>query len=227
MTRSSFAVVACAALLLGCTERAPDSILDQNTRFTEVAPLPTPDNDGATPLEAVLEQRRSGRSFRGDPLALQHVGQLLWAGQGITDADGHRTAPSAGARYPIELYAVTPDSVGHYLPADHALQQRADTSAFALLADSAFGQDFVSTAPLIVVVTGVVARTRVEYGAAADDLMQREAGHVAQNVLLQATALGLAAVPVGGFDPAAAARSLALPPGEDVLYLIPAGHPAR
>ena len=82
-----------------------------------------------------------------------------------------------------------------------------------------------ASAPLVIVVAADPARTEQEYGAVADDLVNREAGHAAQNILLQATALGLAAVPVGGFDPTAVARLLALPPGQTVLYLLPIGEP--
>jgi SagB-type dehydrogenase family enzyme len=113
----------------------------------------------------------------------------------------------------------------HYIPAGHRVEQRADTTTLAALPDTAFGQDFVGSAPLVVVIAADPARTEQEYGAMAGDLVNLEAGHAAQNVLLQATALGLAAVPVGGFDPAAVARLLALPPGEEVRYLIPVGRP--
>jgi SagB-type dehydrogenase family enzyme len=165
------------------------------------------------------------REYATTPLTLDEIGQLLWAGQGITDDDGRRTAPSAGARYPLELYAITAAELMHYLPAGHRVEQRADTTILGALPDAAFDQEFVGDAPLVVVIAADPSRTEQEYGAMADDLVNREAGHAAQNILLQATALGLAAVPVGGFDPAAVAGLLALPPGQAVQYLIPIGRP--
>lgn len=93
----------------------------------------------------------------------------------------------------------------HYLPATHELESRSDETTLRELADSAFGQQFVNMAPIVFVIVGIVARTEVEYGAVSELLMNREAGHVAENMLLQATALDLAAVPVGGFDPSAVA----------------------
>ncbi len=176
-------------------------------------------------LELLLASRRSERVFGEGELSLAAIGQLLWAGQGVTDASGHRTAPSAGAKYPLELYVATSDSVLHYVPATHEVERRADAESLGVLADSTFDQAFVSTAPAVLVITGVVVRTEEKYGGAAVDYMNREAGHVAQNVLLQATALGLAAVPVGGFDADEVARHLMLPGGEDPLYLIPVGPP--
>ena len=215
--------VACALLLIGCTGSAPDEVTDRRVRYSETVDLPPPIQDGSRSFEEVLTSRRSGREFGTDPLPATIIGQLLWSAQGVTDDSGHRTAPSAGAHYPIEVYAVTRSSVMHYLPEEHAVERRRDDAAFERLAGSSFGQQFVGTAPVVLVLTGVVERTRAEYGAIADDLVNREAGHVAQNVLLQATALDLTAVPVGGFDPASAARALALPPGEEVLYLVPLG----
>lgn len=221
----SFVIV--ATLLAGCASEAPDEILQQTQRYPTVIELPAPDLNGTLSLERALRERRSVREYATTPLTLDEVGQLLWAGQGITDDAGYRTAPSAGARYPLELYAVTAADLMHYLPVGHRVEQRVDTTTLEALADAAFDQEFVGSAPLVVVIAAEPARTEQEYGAMAGDLVNREAGHAAQNILLQATALGLAAVPVGGFDPAAVARLLALPPGQVVLYLIPVGEPMR
>ncbi len=225
LSRRSLLHVAIATMGAACAPSAPTAVLDRNRRYTESLVLPAPRSTSSMSIEELLERRRSRREYRSDEPSLAVVGQLLWAGQGITDRAGHRTAPSAGARYPIELYAVSPTTFMHYLPARHELESRSDETTLRELSDLAFGQQFVSTAPIVFVITGVVARTEAEYGAVSELLMNREAGHVAQNMLLQATALDLAAVPVGGFDPAAVARALALAPGEEPLYLMPVGHP--
>jgi SagB-type dehydrogenase family enzyme len=210
---------------VGCVAEAPDSVRRQDARFAETVELPAPALDGPTSLEESLSTRRSQRGFIADDLSDDVVAQLFWAGQGITDEEGHRTAPSAGARYPLELYMVTSTSVAHYLPELHGAERRTDTRTLERLDDASFGQDFVSEAPAVLVITAVGSRTEAEYGAVAPELVNREAGHAAQNILLQASALDLAAVPVGGFDPAALGELLALPPGEEVLYLIPIGYP--
>ena len=118
-----------------------------------------------------------------------------------------------------------PPSIEHYLPAAHSIESRPDETTLHELADLAFGQQFVGAAPMVFVIAGIIGRTEVEYGAVSGLLTNREAGHVAQNMLLQATALELAAVPIGGFDAAAVSRALALAPGEEVLHLMPVGHP--
>lgn len=217
--------LAAGVLAVGCVADPPATITSQTERFGAATALPEPDLTGEMTLERALHERRSGRDYSSADLPLATIGQLFWAGQGITDAEGHRTAPSAGARYPLELYAVTANEVLHYLPDGHRVERRSDTTTLRRLGDVAFGQRYVGTAPVVIVVVGVDARTEAEYGALAADFVEREAGHATQNVLLQATALDLAAVPVGGFDPADVARLLALPPGQDVHYLVPVGEP--
>ena len=218
-----FAIV--AMFLAGCASAAPSEILQQTERYPTVVELPAPDLDGTLSLERALDERRSLREYANTPLELDEIGQLLWAGQGVTNDDGHRTAPSAGARYPLELYAITATDLMHYMPVGHRVELRSDTTMLEALPDVAFDQEFVGGAPLVVVIAAEPDRTEQEYGAMANDLVNREAGHAAQNILLQATALGLAAVPIGGFDPAAVARLLALPSDQVVLYLIPVGEP--
>lgn len=223
--RRCWLVVLLVAVSTACVAAAPAAVSDQTARFDEPVVLPTPITEPGGPgLEQVLANRRSVRDYRREPLPLDVLGQLFWAGQGITDAQGHRTAPSAGARYPLELYAITAADLWHYLPDGHRAERRQSAGLPGDLPAITFGQEFVATAPAVLVLTGVASRTEAEYGAVAERLVDREAGHAAQNILLQATALGLGAVPVGGFEPAEVAESLLLPPGEEVLYLIPVGY---
>ena len=193
--------------------------------WREVEALPSPRIDGPGSLEAALHGRRSVRSFAGTPLTVEELGQLLWAAQGVTDEAGHRTAPSAGATYPLELDVVTPDGLARYLPDGHRLAWRGDADLRAALADAAQGQAAVLEAPLVIVVSGVVDRTAVRYGARAERYVAMEAGHAAQNLLLEAVSLDLGAVLVGAFDDEAVRRLLGLADGEVPLYLVPVGHP--
>ena len=188
--------------------------------------LPSPRLAGPHSLEEALQARRSIRSFSAEALTRAEIGQLLWAAQGVTDLDGHRTAPSAGARHPLELDVVTADGLARYLPDGHRLVRRGSTDLRATLRRAALDQPAVGEAPLIIVVSGVVERTAARYGAQrAERYVALEAGHAAQSVLLEAVSLGLGAVPVGAFDDAEVRRILALAGGEAPLYLIPVGHP--
>ena len=223
-TRRALALAAIAASTFACASSPPEE-LTSTARYDTVTDLPPPDTTGSWSLEATLSSRRSGREFDSTPLTDAEIGQLLWSAQGITDDRGHRTVPSAGATYPLEIYVVTDDSVLHYLPNGHRVERRDDASAAARLANAAPTQDHVDAAPAVVAIAAVFARTEAEYGERGEPFVEREAGHAAQNLLLQATALGLEAVPGGGFDAEVAARAMALPGHEEVLYMVPVGHP--
>lgn len=190
--------------------------------------LPAPRQDGPLSLEAALQRRRSIRSFTREPLRQEEIGQLLWAAQGITDAEGFRTAPSAGALYPLECYVATETALFHYEAAGHRLTQRVAGDQRGALASAALGQSAVGGAAVVIVITAVEERTAGKYGAErARRYAALEAGHAAQNVLLQAVTLGLGAVPVGAFTDREVSALLRLPDGEEPLYLIAVGHPAR
>lgn len=188
--------------------------------------LPSPRLAGPLSLEEALGARRSVRSFSEEALTRAEIGGLLWAAQGVTDADGHRTAPSAGALYPLELDVVTADGLARYVPEGHRLIRRGSTDLRPSLRRAALDQAAVGEAPLIIVISAVVGRTASRYGPErAERYVALEAGHAAQNVLLGAVSLGLGAVPIGAFDDAEVRRVLGLDEGEDPLYLIPVGHP--
>lgn len=189
-------------------------------------PLPSPRLEGPLSLEAALAARRSIRSFAAGPLTRAEIGQLLWAAQGLTDAEGRRTAPSAGARYPLQVYAITVEGLARYVPQGHQLLRRGSLDLRADLQRAALDQEAVGEAPLVVVICAVVERTAERYGAErAERFVALEAGHAAQNVLLQAVSLGLGAVPIGAFDDAEVGRVLGLADGEAPLYVIPVGRP--
>jgi SagB-type dehydrogenase family enzyme len=173
-------------------------------------------------------RRRSVRALTGAPLSDAENSQLLWAAQGITHRTlGLRTAPSAGALYPLEVYLVIGAGVFQYEPRAHALHRASSTDVRGALFDAALSQEPVRDAPSIFVLVGAYERTARKYGQArAERYVQVEAGHAAQNLLLQAAALDLAAVPVGAFNDDEVRRVLELPPTHQPLYLIPVGHPA-
>ena len=186
--------------------------------------LPPPVLTGRMSLEEAVNARRSTREFTDQPLTLKDIAQLCWAGQGITaPASGYRASPSAGALYPIELYVVTADGVDHYRPRDHRLEPHLSGDQRPALQRAALGQEAIGDAPVCMVIAAVVERTARKYGRRAERYCFIEAGHVGQNVLLQATALHLAGVPIGAFEDDAVAAVLKLPKTHRVLYLLPVG----
>jgi SagB-type dehydrogenase family enzyme len=193
--------------------------------------LPDPKSRGIVSLEESLAKRRSVREYDNTPLSLEDVSQLLWAAQGITAHWGARTAPSAGALYPLEVIVVVGNVVDlppggyRYDPKGHELVGITVGDLRPKLASSALGQSVVRNAAIDVVFTAVYQRTTRKYGDRGTQYVHMEAGHAAQNLCLQATALGLGTVPIGAFDDEQVSRLLNLLKDERPLYLIPVGKP--
>gem|GEM_PF-158825 len=198
----------------------------------ELLALPAPDTQGQVPLETALQERRSVRTFRDQPLTLRAVSQLLWAAQGRTDPRGFRTAPSAGALYPLAVYVVAGTVAGlapgvyRYTPDRHRLERRRAGDVRAALAEAALGQPWVAAAPASLVFTAEIRRTAAKYGNRAARYVFMEAGHAAQNACLEAVALNLGSVPVGAFREAAVDALLELDAdaGEVSIYILSVGH---
>ena len=186
--------------------------------------LPNPDTKGKVPLETALKLRRSIRSFKKDDLTDQELAQLLWAAQGLTDKQGFRTAPLAGAVYPLEIYVIKEAGVFHYLPETHSLTLEVKEDRRPALAAAASGQNFIIEAPVSLVIAALFKKIEGSYRERARQYTYQESGHVAQNILLQATALGLGGVPVGAFNEKEVNTACTLPAELTPLYIIPIGH---
>jgi len=205
---------------LACRQTATQRALPE-----EVA-LPAPKAKGNVSVEEAIARRRSVREFAPTPLTWAEIGQLAWAAQGITEpARKLRAAPSAGALYPIEAYFATPEGLYHYLPDGHRMERLSDRDLRQNLQAAALNQVAVGQAPLVVVLAGVYERTTRKYGQRAERYVHMEVGHVGQNIQLEAVALRLGSVTIGGFPDDQVAQVLGLPKDQTPLYVIPVGHP--
>jgi SagB-type dehydrogenase family enzyme len=202
-------------------------MLDKPGRVT----FSEPRRDGSFALERCIRQRRSVRSFRDQALTEDQLGQMLWAAQGVTGPDAKRAVPSAGALYPLELYVlcrkVTPLAAGvyRYLSERHELRRVALDYQHEKLVDATYSQEWVATAPAVICIAAVFARTTVKYGNRGRGYVFMEAGHAAENLMLQAVALDLAATMVGAFSDEKIERLLYLEADETPLCLLPVGVP--
>jgi SagB-type dehydrogenase family enzyme len=193
-------------------------------------PLAKPTLKGEVSVEEALASRRSVREFSNKPLKVAEIAQLLWAAQGITGDKGKRTAPSAGALYPLSIYLVAGDVEGlspgvyRYRPRGHAIVKVKGADQRARLKEAAGGQRWVGDAPATVVIAVNYDRTDL-YHQRGKMYADIEQGHAAQNILLQATALGLGAVPVGAVNDGKLAKALDLSAEFTAGYLISIGHP--
>ena len=233
------AVVVLIALLLAVLSPPEDHELEandardlneaENMASGDRLKLPEPRSASNNSIEAVLAQRRSVRTYSGGALTLDELSQLLWAAQGITGPWGGRTAPSAGALYPLELYVVVGTVTGldtgvyRYHPANHELEKTKDRDVRAELADAALSQGFIDDAAIDLVFCGVFNRTTMKYRERGIRYVYMEAGHAAQNVYLQAEALDLGTVTVGAFDDSAVPQIVGVQEQERPLYIMPVG----
>lgn len=204
---------------------------NQAAQRGEIMELPEPQRTGDVSLEETLEDRRSRRQFDDVSLDSEQLSQLLWAGQGISDERRNfRTAPSAGALYPLETFAAISNVDGlepglyRYMPEEHALEKIMEGDLSDQLQSDALGQEWVGAAPLNIILTALYERIVPRYGDRAERYTHMEVGHAAQNVYLQAEALGLGTVAIGAFSDEGVSQTLQLE-DEEPLMILPVGKP--
>lgn len=191
--------------------------------------LPAPSIKGKVSLEECLTGRRSVRNFSNEAISLEDVSQLLWSAQGITSKDGFRTAPSAGALYPLSLYIVAgnvsglADGLYLYVPEKHELTMKEKGDKRLELTNAALNQEAIKMAAFSIIITAVYEKTTWKYGQRGIQYVHMDAGHAAQNICLQAQALSLKTVPIGAFRDEEVSSALALQYDEVPLYIMPVG----
>lgn len=211
--------------------RPPGVVAEEGKR--EVTKLPPSETKGKVSVEEVIAKRRSRRAFHDEPLSLSSLSQILWAAQGITEPQmGFRAAPSAGATYPLEVYAVVGKVEGlepgvyRYIPQLHTVEKKISGDLRKDLGRACLYQMWLSDAPFSVVLTAVYERTTDRYGEERGvRYVHIEVGHVGQNIYLQAEAMGLGTCAIGAFVDDEVKRLLRLPPEEEPLYVMPVGRP--
>jgi SagB-type dehydrogenase family enzyme len=195
--------------------------------------LPKPGLVGKISVEQAIQKRRTVRSFRKKSLQSDQFSQLLWAAQGITEEGGYkRAAPSAGALYPMDLYAVVGsgcveevnEGIYHYEPGAHTLSLNVDGEMRQQLAHAALSQKWMAQAPVNFIITAEYDRITGKYGQRGVRYAMIEAGHIAQNIFLQARALGLDAGIVGAFVDEDVVGVLKIPASHAPLIIMPVGY---
>jgi len=209
----------------------------------KVIKLPSPQSKGKVSLEETILRRRSVRRFRREAIDLPQLGQILWSAQGITGSRGFRATPSAGATYPLEIFAVIgrrgvilgereqaseelPAGIYRYEPESHSLSLHKATDLRPDVARASLDQEFIVQAPVAIVICALYDRTSSRYGRRAERYVHMEVGHAGENIHLQAVALGLATVEVGAFSDEGVKEVLGLDERVQPLYIMPVGRPA-
>ncbi len=224
-------IPALVALLLSGTAGAQDTgggtMISDSGEAMRID-LPKVTAEGAYPAEKALSTRRSVREFTEEELRIETISKLLWAAQGVTEGRyGLRTAPSAGATYPLELYVATAAYLARYDPARHDLTLTIDGDVRPALAGAALGQPWVEKAPVVFVFAAVVSRTAERYGERAERYVAMEVGMASENLMLEAVALGFGSVAVGAFEDEAVKEVLRLPEEQKIYLIVPVGKPTE
>ena len=210
------------------------SCLGSDTMSAEIA-LPSPSHKGTVSVEEALKARRTHRSFQSRPLTLKQFSQILWGAYGVSAqkyGSFLKTAPSAGALYPLDIYGVVGEGgvetltpgIYHFRPENHAVELVKQGDLRAEVARQALQQMWMARAPLMLVITGQYNRSSIKYGPRGVTYTHIEAGHVGQNIFLQAEALGLKAGIVGAFNNRGVVATMGLPPSHDPLLIMPVGY---
>ena len=201
--------------------------------------LPSPDTEGNISVENALNNRRSRREFQDKALSANHLSQILWAAYGVTAPipdrpilrGGLRTAPSAGARYPLEIYAVIGNVEGiepgvyRYVSEEHKIVRTVDNDIREQLCEAALEQNMVKEAPVCILYTAIYDRITDRYGdRGRDRYVCIEIGHSAQNIYLQAETLQLGVCAIGAFIDESVSQVLQLQENEAPLYILPIGY---
>lgn len=216
-------------------EKIPSLFMPNTQVFKEeIINLPAPRFKGEMSLEEAILKRRSRRDYQEKSLTLEQISQILWAAQGITEEEtGFRSAPSAGALYPLEIYIVVggkgvkelKESVYHFIPQGHKIEKKKEGDLRQDLMRACLDQSSVAQAPIVLIITAEYERTTQKYGDRGKQYVHMEAGHAAQNIYLQVESLGLATVTIGSFDGEEIGKILNLPPNYTSLYVMPLGYP--
>jgi len=186
--------------------------------------LPKPILKGFKSLEECIYERESVRSYSDKKIEIEKISQILWATQG--KKGDKRTVPSAGATYPLEIYLTLKDKgYFHYNYIQHELKLITDRNITTQLAQASWDQYFIHEAYLNIIICAIFGRTTQRYGQRGVRYVYIEVGHCAQNVHLEAVALGLCSVPIGAFDDNAVKKVLDLKKKVEPLYIIPIGYP--
>ena len=217
-------------------EKARARKTNGNIQERKLMKLPKPKIHGDVSLETAIKQRRTIRSFTSEPLSLEQCSQLFWAAQGITEDRGFkRAAPSGGALYPMDIYAVVGENcvkglesgAYHYDPKGHAVSLVSKGDLRNKVAGAALSQMWMATAPLNILITAEYYRITRKYGKRGVRYAIIEAGHIGQNILLQSEAMGLGAGIVGAFNDEKVRQVVNIPQNYEPLLILPVGYKAE
>ncbi|MEZ5197352.1 MAG: SagB/ThcOx family dehydrogenase [Bacteroidales bacterium] len=231
-------LIVCIIFLLFPNTKSFSMLPGKSPQDNNIIQLPAPQLSSGVSVEEAMLNRRSIREFKDIALSLEEVSQVLWSAYGITEErsqpaflrGGLRTAPSAGALYPLDIYLAIGNVKGlkagiyKYISEMHAIELISEGDVRKDLAKAALDQEFLEQAPVSLVFVAVYSRTTQKYGERGRErYVCMDLGHSAQNVYLQTTAMNLGTCAVGAFTDRMVSMSMLLKSEEEPLYIMPIG----
>lgn len=219
------------ALVLVCTNFC---ICCNNTQAMDMIKLPEVKDKQAVYLRDLMENRRSTRTFRDQPVSLDHLGYILWSAYGFRK-DGGRVVPSGGGLYPLDIYViqgknkdllpgVVQPGIYHYSPRGHEMLLIKAGDFRREVAKASLSQMWMASAPCLIVVTVEYPRITGKYGDRGVRYAHMESGNVSQNIFLAATSHGLKCAIVGAFEDKIVKSTMGLPGTHEPLLIMPIGY---
>lgn len=196
--------------------------------------LPEPDLEGGPATAETIAGRRSTRAYSATPMTLAELSSVLFLTTGLSSdrwGNARRTAPSSGALYPVETYAVLHNVDGlerglyHYALREHALEQVRGADLRAKVVEQGIGQEFLGECGAVLFLTQILQRMRPKYQDRSYRYGLLEAGHIGENAYLAATSMGLGACGIGAFMDDAINDMLGVDGVEEAaVYMLAVGH---
>jgi SagB-type dehydrogenase family enzyme len=243
MLHRAVMLITLVILILSCTKKS-ETVSEEKVVLTRIDSvhltyvLPSPMMKGNVTIEEALSNRRSHRHFQDREISAENLSQILWASYGITMPrndypflrGGLRTAPSAGALYPLEIYVLVgkvkgiDSGVYKYIPVGHRIIRTIEKDLRRELGTASLDQEMIIAAPVVLFYSAIFSRSTEKYGARGRErYVCMDLGHSAENVYLQVEALHLGTCAIGAFDDDLVKKTLQLPADEEPLYIMPIG----
>jgi len=228
-----FLAAVCLMPFFHTKQATAKKIIGTDERMNHRMNLPKPRLIGSVSVEEAIKHRRTIRSYLSRPISTEQLSQLFWAAQGKTEDGGYkRSSPSGGALYPMDVYAVVGDNGVHglnagiyrYDPHNHAALLVTEGDIRLDVARVSYSQMWMARAPLNLVITSEYRRITIKYGSRGERYAMIEAGHIGQNIFLQAEALGLRAGIVGAFHDKDVIRVMKINRLHEPLLILPVGY---
>lgn len=203
--------------------------MQERKNLEEIIKLPEPKTTEGPPIWECFRKRRSIRDYKNKPVKLEELSQILWGSYGVTAKEwGYylKTAPSAGALYPIEIYVASfkveglKKGIFHFNPEDMTLRGIFEGDYSKAITRACLGQDFIMDSAFALILTAIPSRTISKYRERGVRYILMDLGCIIQNIYLSLTALNMGGCIIGAFSDSAMNKIMNLNPEKELVLAV-------